>query len=351
MDVADLWTWEMVIAAFAGGAFGASIGALQSFSLAGLMIVFGEVYALAYRGSGDLAPIDVTGSIGFGVVLGPHIAFAGGAAAIAFAAKVGHFDADFAYHDAKHITHGLGANPVSLVVGGVFGMVGYWVATLALVLGVPTDPIALGVVASAVIHRLAFGYSLIGAAPHGLLDMSPFERGQRRSSADVVVDGGRRRLLVEPWLPYQYRWSTVALLGAVVGILGAYLTYLTGSAFLSFGLTAFSLAFLCAGVANIPVTHHMALPASTIVLASVDPYSTQAGQLAAAISLGEALLFGAAFGLVGGLIGELAQRVFYAHADTHLDPPAVSIVVTTLFIGALALLGYLPHSAWIPLPW
>jgi acetylornithine/succinyldiaminopimelate/putrescine aminotransferase len=66
----------MLLAAFAGGAFGASIGALPAFSLAGLAVVAGELYRLAARTAGAAPAVDVTGAIGFGVVLGPHVAFA-----------------------------------------------------------------------------------------------------------------------------------------------------------------------------------------------------------------------------------------------------------------------------------
>lgn len=68
-----------------------------------------------------------------------------------------------------------------------------------------------------------------------------------------------------------------------------------------------------------------------------------------ALPLGEAVML-AAFGAIGALIGELAQRVFYAHAQTHLDPPAASIVVTSLLIAILVLGGIFPNSAWISLP-
>jgi hypothetical protein len=37
-------------------------------------------------------------------------------------------------------------------------------------------------------------------------------------------------------------------------------------------------------------------------------------------------------------------------ADTHLDPPAASIVVTSFLIGLLAIVGLLPSAAWIPTP-
>ncbi|MFB6218111.1 MAG: hypothetical protein ABEH77_02865 [Halobacteriaceae archaeon] len=344
--------WGMLLAAFAGGAFGAAVGPLQSFTLAGFVVVLGEVYALAHRTLGSAAiPVDITGSVAFGVVLGPHIAFGGGVAAVAYASKQGYLEAEFEYHEAKHIARGLGSRPDVLAVGGVFGIVGYWVATLSATVGLPTDPVALGVVLSALVHRLVLGYDLIGAAPSRWFDMSPFERGEREPrDGTFTTDGGDEQFLVEPWLPYQYRWSHLTGLGAVVGALGGYLAYLTGSAFLAFGISAVALAFLCAGAADIPVTHHMSLPASTVVVASVESTGPRTPAVVAeAMPLGEAVVLGAVFGVIGALVGEVAQRVLYAHADTHLDPPAASIVVTSFLVGLLALSGVLPSSAWIPL--
>jgi hypothetical protein len=348
--ISDLWALEMLLAAFAGGAFGAAIGALPSFSLAGLTVIVGELYRLAGRTLGvDALPVDVTGAIGFGVVLGPHVAFGGGAAALAYAAKRGYLDTDFEYHQAKEVTRGLGSDPDVLAVGGVFGIVGYWIATLSSAVSAPVDPVALGVVGSALLHRVAFGYSLLGAKPGEWFDMSGYERA-RDGQADALADGGRPA--VEPWLPYQYRWGNVLTLGLVVGVLGAYVAYLTASAFLAFGISVVALVFLNADVAEIPVTHHISLPASTGVLALAD---APAGRLtpslvADSIPLGEALLVGAALGILGALFGEILQRILYAHAETHLDPPAASIVVTSFLIAVLAMSGVLPSSVWIPLP-
>jgi hypothetical protein len=56
------------------------------------------------------------------------------------------------------------------------------------------------------------------------------------------------------------------------------------------------------------------------------------------------------FGVSGALTGEVVQRVFYAHADTHFDPPAAAIVVNTFFIAVLAIVGVFSTSVWIPLP-
>lgn len=62
------------------------------------------------------------------------------------------------------------------------------------------------------------------------------------------------------------------------------------------------------------------------------------------------MLLGAIFGFLGTVFGELAQRMLYAHNDTHLDPPAASIVLTSSLIAVLAMIGILPSAAWIPLP-
>jgi hypothetical protein len=54
------------------------------------------------------------------------------------------------------------------------------------------------------------------------------------------------------------------------------------------------------------------------------------------------------FGLFAALVGEASQRVFYAHSDTHFDPPAAAIVVWTLVIGLLVVAGLLNWGVWIP---
>jgi hypothetical protein len=342
----------MLLAAFAGGALGAAIGALPSFSLAGLVVIVGELYVLAARTVGvDSLPVDVTGSIGFGVVLGPHVAFGGGAAALAYAAKRGYLDFDSEYHRAKDVTRGLGSKPDVLAVGGAFGIVGYWIATLSATVSAPVDPVALGVVGSALAHRAALGYSIVGASPSRWLDMSPYE-GSLDADGEARADGGATATpTVEPWLPYQYRWGNVVTLGVALGVLGAYVAYLTASPFLAFGISVVALVFLNAGVAEIPVTHHITLPASTVALAFVEPGTTLTpAAVAASVPLGTALVLGAVFGVVGALFGELLQRVFYAHAETHLDPPAASIVVTSFLLAVLAMAGVLPSSVWVPTP-
>ncbi|MFB6224440.1 MAG: hypothetical protein ABEH86_12315 [Haloarcula sp.] len=351
----------LLIAAFAGGAFGAAVGALPAFCFTGFMVIAGQAVAIL-RGSlvGELGELGaegiatgVTGAIAFGPVFGPHISFAGGAAAAAYAAKSdGMYEPDEGdYHPAKDIAYALGTRPDILAVGGLFGIFGMFVRQISGGLALPWDPIAMGVVLSAVAHRIVFGYPIIGAGSRNILDMSPFESGEKRIATDggssaTATDGGTAesyRLAVEPWLPHQYKWANVAMIGLTAGLLGGWIAIKTGSPFLGFGISAASLTFLNLGVEKIPVTHHMTLPASTATLA-IYGGTPEAGSMAAVT----ALIVAGVFGAYGALVGEVVQRVFYAHSDTHFDPPAAAIVVGTLTVAILAIVGVFDGASWVP---
>jgi hypothetical protein len=350
----SLQEWAaLAIAAFAGGAFGAALGALPAFIFTGFMVIAGEaVNTLASDLTGSIEAeigTGITGFVAFGPVFGPHVSFAGGAAAAAYAARKGYMNTGFDYHEAKNIAHALGTKPDVLAVGGLFGILGMVIRQISGgLLSLPWDPIAMGVVLSAVFHRLVYSYPLIGdARGKGLFDMGPFEREEKVAATDggeATADGGEtpQRFAVEPWLPHQYKWPNVAMIGLVTGILAAYTTVQTGSIFLGFGISAASLLFLNCGVDQIPVTHHMTLPGATAAVA----FAGGVGSMAILPSV----LIGGLFGVTGALSGEVIQRVFYSHSDTHFDPPAAAIVVNTFAIAMLALVGVFPSSSWVPLP-
>lgn len=331
----------LVIAAAAGGAFGAAIGALPSFVFTGFVVLLGEgLSALAGDGTeySDLAGSElasgVTGVIGFGPVTGPHVAFAGGVAATAYAAKkYPEMEPEWDFHFGKDILFAFGTKPDILAVGAAFGVLGMLIARVFGGLGVPTDGIAFSVAATAIIARPVFGYPVVGTpAGDGYLDMTPFERDEER-------DDGSGRPAVEPWLPQQYKWSGVATIGLVGGVLGAWTWMITGTVFMAYAVSAASLLFLNLGVANFPVTHHITLGGSTFAV------------IAAAYSVSEPTLMvvGATGGVVGALLAELTQRVMYAHSGTHVDPPAMAIVIYTFVIGVLFLLGVLPNAGYLAL--
>lgn len=347
--VTSLLTIEVLVAGLAGGMLGAAVGGLPALSLAGLVITVGEIATLplASVGSGDvdavvateifgvnpaaLDAIGLTGAVGFGPVLGPHVAFAGGVAAAAYLGRAETLDTGFRYHQAKKITKPVGSGTDILVVGGVFGVFGVLVARLAAGLELPIDPIALAVVLSAFAHRLAFGYPVFGRIrdlDSSILDMSEFEAGSYwGSEGHETSQGTGGRHVVEVWLPDHYQWQNVAVLGLAVGIASGYIALVSGSAFLAFGIAAFAVGFLAFGLYSVPVVYHMALPASIAALA------LDAGEPVVA------LVVAGVFGVVAALLGELAQRTLYAHADTHLDPPFVAIVLTSLLITLLVTAG------------
>ena len=122
----------LLITALAGGAFGAAIGTLPAFVFTGFLVFLGEGLAILERnlGGADVVATEriatgVTGVIGFGAITGPHIAFAGGVAASAYAGKkYPEMGPDEGYHFGKDITYAFGTKPDILAVGAVFGALG-----------------------------------------------------------------------------------------------------------------------------------------------------------------------------------------------------------------------------------
>ena len=333
----------LLVAALAGGAFGAALGALPAFVFTGFVVFLGEGLAILEGNLGDLSAIEgdiatgVTGTIGFGMVTGPHIAFAGGVAATAYAGKKypEMEPDDWGYHFGKDILYAFGTKPDILAVGAIFGAIGMLITQIGSGIGIPTDNIALSVVATAVLARVVFSYPLIGSpAGTSVFDMSPFERDEDRPG-----EADADRPATEPWLPHQYEWAGVTAIGLVGGILGGYIWLETGSVFLGYAISAMSLLFLNLGVEKIPVTHHITLIGSV-------------GAVIAMASVGSeplVLVIAGAFGAVSALLGELTQRLFYAHSGTHVDPPAMAITIVMTLVGVLYLIGILPNAGYLAL--
>lgn len=286
-------TLNLVLAAFGGGAFGAALGALPAFIFCGFAVMAGEALALATGGG------VITGSIGFGTLFGPHIAFAGGAAATAYAGQKGKLD------DGANILaplYGINENWDILMVGGIFGILGLVINQFFASIGTPTDTIALTVAISALIHRLAFSKT-------GIFGTYDPDKSDSRWKPPAEI----------AWLPWQMNFSQLLALGVSVGLVSGYITIITGSKFIMFGITAASLIILETKGKG-PVTHHIAFPAA-----------------AAAIATGS-VIWGGIFGILGAFLGEFYARLFYDWGDTHIDPPACTIA--TLITAAMLFLGF-----------
>ncbi|MFD1515525.1 hypothetical protein [Halomarina rubra] len=347
----------LVAVAALGGVVGAALGGYLALGALGVFVVAGELLVLM-----DVS-LPVATPLGYSVWVGPHTVLGGGAAAAAFAVRRGYMDESYPYHPAKDVTFPLARHSKALAVGGVFGVVGAGIAWLYTLVGAPFDPVAATVVLSAFLHRIVFGYPLVGAVRGGLLDLSPYERGERR---EPMTDGGRTlgdgrpvdgretttqrgtpvgatRYVVEPFAPYQSDWRTTTALGVGVGLVSAALAYFTASWLLAFGLAAAALLAFAVREA-VPVVYHVALVAgmAVLVLAPVEATSVAAPGTpadSASFSLPVALAVGTASGIVAALLGELLERVFYAHADTHFDAPFAAVFVCSVGIGVLELAG------------
>ncbi len=290
------------LVAFGGGVFGAAIGALPAFIMfVGLMVIVGAGVQLA-TGNADFYGVP------FGPFIGPHVGgFASGVAALAYATSKGKFD------NGRNIAPGMmGLNsPDVLLVGGIFGILGYviqWAFSLVPAFGPGyawTDTVALTVVVSAIITRLVFGKTGVFGT------VKPGESRYATGSGS-------------PWVPWQSEPLQLLVIGLGAGLAAGYLGSTLGApgVMLSFGLAAFSLLALQFGV-QIPVTHHIFLPAAIAAAAS------------------GSVIWGGIFGIVCAFVGEFMARTFVVHGDTHIDPPAATIAVMTTVANALAAFGVL----------
>ncbi|MFE4670659.1 hypothetical protein ACFRI7_03565 [Streptomyces sp. NPDC056716] len=287
-------TLESIAAAAAGGLFAAAIGALAAFVLCGLAILVGVG---AVIGAGNPWFLE---HVALGEWFGPHIAFAGAIAAVAYAARRGKADG-------RDIVSGMVglADPLTLVVGAVFGVFGLvvqsalntndWMLT-------HTNTTAITVVVSAIVVRLVFGRTGL----FGRTDATGL-RARFRTTEKAV------------WLKWQETPLMNGLLGVGVGFLASWSAVAlvktdpalgVAAGVLAFGVSALSLIFLATPVA-VPVTHHITAVAAAAGLAF------------------SSVWIGALAGLVTALVGEAASRLVLIHGDTHIDPPAVAIAVMT----------------------
>jgi|SoiMethySBSTD1v2_1073268.scaffolds.fasta_scaffold202543_2 hypothetical protein len=304
-----------LLLAAGGGFFAAAIGALHAFIFTGFMGVAGLGIAAAGAGTNFLT------FVAFGPVFGPHIAFAGGVAAAGYAALR---DKDVGGKDIALPLVSI-ERPDVLAVGAAFGMFGYVVQfgiSKIPWFGTHTDSVALTVIISAFVVRLAFGRSSIfGHLPEG----AGWGRFAPRDGA--------------AWVRWHEKFVPNTVLGIFAGLLAAGVSLKLAEYFpeiasvanlLFFSLSAMSLLFLSLGL-SFPVTHHITIIAG---LGALTFLPIVGGNLIAAT------LIGAVFGMLSAWCGELFARLWHDHGNTHIDPPAAAIwPMTTVVLTLGALLG------------
>ncbi len=280
-----------LIFAFAGGIIGASLGGLNAFVLCGVSCVVGTVYGMI---TGDQS---FNETITWGPFLSPHITFGGAVAAAAYATRKGKLDSG------RNITTPLiSLSDLSiLMIAGSFGLLGELflrgIEMLPAIQEYPaTNSISLALILSAFVVRLVFGKAGVTGPVHG-----------NRWKFDPTAE----------WSPWSLRFSQVVVLGLAFALPAAYINQaLPDSTGIVFGFAAISLILFQTG-AKIPVSHHIVLAAE---------YGT--------VMTGN-LWWGVGFGLLASLLAEVSARLFLNHADTHIDPPAMALIVVYTLIPIL----------------
>lgn len=302
-----------LVTSFAGGMFGAMIGANYAFAFTGVTIFLGLGVIAA---TGNAVVLDY---VSFGPAFGPHIAFAGGVAAAAYAASKKVLDTG---RDVNTQLVGLN-RPDALLMGGLFGVIGFiiqrvieWIPWF----GSHTDSVALTVLISGILVRLLFG-------------KTPVFHGSR------APEGEHR------WLEWQEKPGqlfTIALgaslfAAGIAMVIGAYIlpagavddtyaTILDNAHVLPFAISAITIFFLAQG-AKMPVTHHITI---TAALAAVTFFKISGNGFVG-------LIVGVAFGMFAAFGAELWARLTYYYGDTHIDPPAAIIWMSNTLIALVAL--------------
>lgn len=276
-----------LLLAFAGGIFASVIGGTISFLLTGFLALIAIAIIL---GGGGEAFMD---EIVFGAFFGPHIAFAGAAAAAAVAGRFKeryetqkenevysqNTNHQVVYVDGNDVNTPIFAtkNATALLVGGLFGVFGYIFNHFLVTLQVPIDTVATTVVVSGILARLI-----------------------------VARDSIFKKQKVDNHLAFDLVWGT-----AYAG-LTAFAVQLTGINTIGWAISAFTLIFLFTTASNFPVSHHISMVAGHAMIAYQN------------------IWIASLFGMGAVVLGHYTNQYTNTNMKSHLDMPAVVIAIGSM---------------------
>ncbi|AWE42972.1 MULTISPECIES: hypothetical protein [unclassified Actinobaculum] len=345
-----------LLAAIAGGAVGAAIGGNYAFVLTGFCVLASWG---VFAATGSTFGLDY---LAFGPFMGPHIAFAGGAAAAIYARYRG------AHTDGKDVNSplaGLGRADVMLV-GSAFGVFGYLLQIGISQIpwfGSHTDSVALTVVTSGIVARIMFGGTPgKGVCKGSLHNPEKFNDGARGLFGKIQPGPNGH------WLEWQEKTGPLLTIGSLFGIFGAgaslFLASNVGAALaeshpevafdlaarqantFGFGISAVIILFLITN-RNMPVQHHVTNIAG---LAAINFFPILMGESLdtfhwTATSTWDsrtwtmavlALVIAAVFGIISAVLAEFFARMWYNRGVSHIDPPAAAIWICNTLVWVLA---------------
>lgn len=267
-----------ILAAFAGGIFGSIVSGTIAFIFTGLMALIGIAISLS---TGDASFLN---EVAFGPFFSPSVAFVGAVAAAAYAGKIRDNKQDLDnYPQGQDVNFPLFGtnNSMVLVIGGIFGVLGYVTNFYLGKISIGMDTVALTVVIYGVVARYLFGGSLM--------------------SKDIKAPYFDANNLL---------FNTVA--GLAFGLATSFVVLKTGVNNLGWAFSAVSLIFAFTTVKSFPVSHHITMSTGYFALASGNFY------------------IGAVAGVIASLLGIVVAKFTNENVDSHLDMPAVVIFIASI---------------------
>lgn len=325
-------TTEIIFLSLVGGIFGASLGALWSFCLCGLLTMIG--CALVLAGGSDFLLLQV----GLGPMFGPQAGgFLAGVVASSYASGFRGTHPGGREAGKDILSPLIGSSWDVLLVGGLASVAG--VLLVGVLAKIPVvreaDGLALSIVVVTFISRLLFQkegcfgkkptrkqYGLFGTGNYSISWipwMAPVPRLIVLGFGIGGLSGGVAKFSVAALAPLVSSGAVSAGAAGTVPVIFCW------------GLSAMMLTGLQLGqgsVSKVPVTHCMSVVSALGFL-----YTGS--------------LFGAALcGVLGAFTQEITARAFYNHASDHLDPPAAGIALGVFILNILFKPEWLNAASW-----
>ncbi|OUP78838.1 hypothetical protein B5F09_01400 [Erysipelatoclostridium sp. An173] len=265
--------------AFVSGSLGTMIGGTASFVITGLV----GLIVIILDGLGANTHL-LTNQV-LNLLFMPCVCFNGAVAGLAYAANVKHYDINGA--DGNRSLYFTG-DPLVLIIGGIFGLLGYGLFSLFTYWNFPIDIGALVVLSLNMLIRVLFGTNKYIHHPS------------------------------QPLFSYKQAnyWCFQIIFAAVLSLITAYFVGITGVASLGFSLSALSLVFAFS-TPDFPATHHTTLIAGYAMVAT------------------NSLAISTIFGVLAQLFFIVFNTYFNTDLDSHVDAPAASIALFSLLIFTL----------------
>lgn len=285
-----------ILASFGAGTLAAAMGAVNAFIMTGVIAIVGGIGQCL--GLANAAGLYST--IAFNTVFGPHISFAAGVAAAAYAKKIGKLE------NGCNLGLGLASlgEPSVLLVGGIFGVIGMFIGNYLVpfvfgqLIPIGTDNPGMTVMISGIIARLVFG-----------------QRGLFSADRKVISSGKDLGMVVLRGISYSLMVAGTGVALDAAGI------DISGYNIIIFGCAAVSLIF--AGNAS---WHHIGI---------ISAYATMVA-IGAGLSSIVTVLLAVVCGLAVALICNIENCLINTDVDSHIDGEGTSICLMTIVVNIIA---------------